>query len=47
MKLMQAAGFIAASAYAIVSLSAPRGEGPAGGQTAIKKPLTTAEVLPG
>src|SRR3569833_892774 len=45
MKLRQAVGFVVAAAYAVDSLSTPRGEGPAGGQAAMKKPLTTAEVL--
>jgi len=45
MKLMQAACFVVATAYAVTGLSASRGEGPAGGQAALKKPLTTAEVL--
>src|SRR3569833_2840906 len=45
MKFRQAVGFVVAAAYAVASLSTPRGEGPAGGQTAMKKPLTTAEVL--
>jgi peptidylprolyl isomerase len=45
MKFMQAASFIVATACAVTCLSASRGEGPAGGQSAMKKPLTTAEVL--
>ncbi|HXS27727.1 MAG TPA: hypothetical protein VN730_08695, partial [Steroidobacteraceae bacterium] len=45
MKFMQAACIVVATAYAVTGLSAPRGEGPAGGQAAMKKPLTTAEVL--
>jgi peptidylprolyl isomerase len=45
MKFMHAACIVVATAYAVTGLSAPRGEGPAGGQAARKKPLTTAEVL--
>lgn len=45
MKFMQAACFVVATAYAVTGLAAQRGEGPAGGQTATKKVLTTAEVL--
>ena len=42
---MQAACFVVAAAYAVTGLPAQRGESPAGGQTAMKKVLTTAEVL--
>lgn len=45
MKFLQAACFVVATAYAVTGFSAQRGEGPAGGQAAMKKPLTTAEVL--
>ena len=45
MKFKQAACFVVATAYAVTGFSAQRGEGPAGGQAAMKKPLTTAEVL--
>jgi peptidylprolyl isomerase len=45
MKFLQAACFVVATAYAVTGSSAQRGEGPAGGQAAMKKPLTTAEVL--
>jgi peptidylprolyl isomerase len=45
MKFLQAACFVVATAYAVTGSSAQRGEGPAGGQASMKKPLTTAEVL--
>ncbi|HEY6926473.1 MAG TPA: peptidylprolyl isomerase, partial [Steroidobacteraceae bacterium] len=45
MKFTQAACFVVATAYAVTGLSASRGESPTGGQTAMKKTLTTAEVL--
>jgi len=45
MKFMQGACFVMATAWAVTCLSAQRGEGPAGGQAAMKKPLTIAEVL--
>jgi len=45
MKFKQAACFVVATAYAVTGFTAQRGEGPAGGQAAMKKPLTTAEVL--